>query len=55
MFRNAALRHREAANVLFELHVVTTSVKPSLVQLKGVIGPGDAGEPVITILLPEED
>ena len=26
-----------------------------LVQLKSVIGPGDGGEPVITIMLPEED
>jgi hypothetical protein len=28
---------------------------PRLVTLKSLCGPGDAGEPVITILLPEED
>jgi Family of unknown function (DUF6573) len=26
-----------------------------LVTLKLIVGPGDAGEPVITILLPDED
>jgi len=25
------------------------------VQLKAICGPGDSGEPVITIMLPEED
>jgi hypothetical protein len=28
---------------------------PALVRLKAVCGPGDRGEPVITIMLPEED
>jgi hypothetical protein len=28
---------------------------PPLVRLKAVCGPGDAGEPVITVMLPEED
>jgi hypothetical protein len=28
---------------------------PPLVQLKAICGPGDHGEPVVTILLPEED
>jgi hypothetical protein len=28
---------------------------PPLVWLKALCGPGDQGEPVITILLPEED
>lgn len=30
-------------------------VRPRLVELKAVIGPGDQGEPVITIMLPGED
>lgn len=29
--------------------------KPRLTRLKMIIGPGDAGEPVLTILLPNED
>jgi hypothetical protein len=55
MFRCAAVQAPNAAEVRYNLHVVTDSVKPSLVELKGMIGPGDAGEAVITILLPEED
>lgn len=40
---------------LFELYVVVNRVKPSRVQLKAVCGPGDDGEPVITIMYPHED
>jgi hypothetical protein len=28
---------------------------PPLVRLKAVCGPGDQGEPVITVMAPEED
>ncbi len=28
---------------------------PPLVQLKALCGPGDEGEPVITVMLPDED
>jgi hypothetical protein len=28
---------------------------PPLVELRAVCGPGDQGEPVITVMLPEED
>jgi len=55
MFRNAALRKPNESEVRFELHVVTESVKPSLVELKAVCGPGDDAETVFTIMLPEED
>lgn len=30
-------------------------VRPRLTMLKAVCGPGDAGEPVITVMLPDED
>ncbi len=46
------------ASQRFWLHRVPRngrSVQTTPVQLKLVIGPGDAGEPVITILLPQED
>ena len=31
------------------------SVRASATRLKLVLGPGDAGEPVLTVMLPEED
>ncbi len=54
MFRSARLRP-DASEALFKLYVVTDRIKPSLVTLKANIGPGDAGEPVLTIMKPEED
>ena len=44
--------------LLFELCRVPRdghSTEASLVKLKLVVGPGDAGEPVMTVLLPQED
>ena len=44
--------------LLFQLYRVPRDGHSSdavLVTLKLIVGPGDAGEPVITILLPEED
>ena len=55
MFRAAAQRAPEANEIIFSLYVVTDSTKPSLVELKAVCGSGDNAEPVITIMLPEED
>jgi len=43
------------SEIAFQLRVVTDRVRPSLVTLKAVVGPGDAGEPVITIMRPDED
>ena len=39
----------------YTVFVRNDNKKPKPVQLKAVCGPGDDGEPVITILLPEED
>ncbi|UQA63642.1 hypothetical protein E8A73_013365 [Polyangium aurulentum] len=55
MFRCAALQQPDESEIRYQLHVVTDSIQPSLVELKAMIGPGDDGEAVITILLPEED
>jgi hypothetical protein len=43
--------------VLFSLHVRNDNRErtPPLVRLKAVCGPGDRGEPVITVMLPDED
>ena len=46
------------ASQQFRLHRVPRdgrSVQAAPIQLKLVIGPGDDGEPVVTILLPQED
>ena len=47
-----------APELLFELYRVPRdgqSTEAELTRLKLVIGPGDAGEPVMTVLLPNED
>ncbi len=44
--------------ILFQLYRVPRdghSTEAELVTLKLIVGPGDPGEPVITILLPDED
>ena len=44
--------------LLYQLYRVPrdgVATKAKLITLKIIIGPGDAGEPVITILLPHED
>ncbi len=56
MLRWAIARRRGSggAEVRFEVLCVTDSVRPSLVILRSVIGPGDDGEPVVTVMLPTE-
>jgi hypothetical protein len=46
-----------ASEVRFVLHVHNDNRArtPPLVRLKALCGPGDQGEPVITVLLPDED
>jgi len=41
--------------LLFTFYCVVDREKPRLCRLKAVIGPGDDGEPVFTLMLPEED
>ena len=58
MFRCAVASQRGRLGELrFRLHVRNDNRErtPPLVTLKAVCGPGDDGEPVITIMLPEED
>jgi hypothetical protein len=52
-----AIRQGPAGDtVLFAVSVLTDGVRTrETVDLKSVCGPGDACEPVITIMLPEED
>jgi hypothetical protein len=43
--------------VRFGVHVRNDNRErtPPLVRLKATCGPGDSGEPVVTVMLPEED
>jgi hypothetical protein len=55
VFRHAA--RQGGQTILFSVHVRNDnrSRVPPRVHLKAVCGPGDNGEPVLTIMLPEED
>ena len=58
MLRFAIARNRMTNHVYYKLYVVPRdgkTRKARLTQLKAVIGAGDSGEPVITIMLPNED
>lgn len=41
--------------LIYEVYYANDTGKPKSRKLKSVIGPGDCGEPVITIMLPDED
>ena len=57
MLRWAIGRGGDGPEVRFGVHVRNANREgtPPLVQLKAVCGPGDEGEPVVTVLMPEED
>jgi hypothetical protein len=57
LLRCAVLRGADGPVVHFAVRVRNDSREgmPPLVRLKAVCGPGNQGEPVITIMLPEED
>lgn len=44
-----------ADSVAVQLHVRNDNTRPQLVTLRAVCGPGDHGEPVVTIMHPDED
>ena len=59
MLRDAIQRSDGGSLIRYMLHVVLGPAwldkLPPLIALKAVCGPGDDAEPVITIMLPEED
>ncbi|MCY2991731.1 MAG: hypothetical protein NTY19_28235 [Planctomycetota bacterium] len=55
MFRFAALRSAGQDTLRFEVLVRNDNTTPKPVTLKAICGPGDTPEPVLTILLPDED
>ena len=50
----AAPQNRRSV-IQFQLYVRNDNQQPKLVTLKSVCGPGDDGEPVLTIMLQSED
>jgi hypothetical protein len=48
---------REGNEVRFAVHVRNDNREgpPPLVRLKALCGPGDQGEPVLTVMMPDED
>lgn len=54
MFRTQAKGIR-GDTLLYKLYFVMKERQRRLVTLKAMVGPGDAGEPVLTIMLPDED
>jgi hypothetical protein len=52
-----AARRCDGAEVRFAVHVRNDNRErtPPLVRLKAVCGPGDDGEPVLTVMMPDED
>jgi hypothetical protein len=57
VLRLAIGRSDGGPEVRFGVHVCADNREgtPPLVRLKAVCGPGDQGEPVITVMLPDED
>jgi hypothetical protein len=57
MLRLAIARSNGGSEVRFALHVRDDNREgtPPLVNLKAICGPGDDAEPVLTVMLPDED
>ncbi len=55
LLRHAIVRSSGGQQVNFSVGVQNNERPPERVRLKALCGPGDAGEPVITIMFPEED
>lgn len=56
MLRMAIQRQKEASSMIFYRLLVQNDDAPAVeIELKAICGPGDKGEPVLTIMLPNED
>lgn len=65
MLRNAIRRAADGSEIRFRMYATVHAksarrraknpLQPTEIELKAICGPGDNGEPVITILWPEED
>lgn len=54
MSQRGVIRRPDPSTVIFRV-IITGTGRRKLHTLKAVCGPGDDGEPVVTIMLPEED
>jgi hypothetical protein len=55
MLLYAIRQSKDESILMFSVHIQNTEGPPTPVRLKAICGPGDDAEPVITILLPNED
>ena len=55
VLRWSANSHRDRQELTFLVAIANDDRGPQDVELKAVCGPGDEGEPVLTIMLPDED
>jgi hypothetical protein len=55
VLRFTIARSRGGRQVNFTVAVRNDARRPWPVQLKAICGPGDSGEPVITVMMPDED
>jgi hypothetical protein len=55
MLRHAARAAPDSSEIRFVVYVRNDETQPKPVTLKAVCGPGDDLEPVVTVMLPEED
>jgi len=55
VLRFTIIRSKGGQEVAFTVAVQNGPGRPKPVRLKALCGPGDSGEPVITIMLPHED
>lgn len=56
MLRMAIHQHRgDPGEIMYQFYCVTDRIKPRLCNLRAVCGPGDQGEPVLTIMHPWQD
>lgn len=51
----AIRRSRGGDQLLYEVIFLNSKRRQETVQLKAICGPGDDGEPVLTVMLPSED
>lgn len=57
MLKLAIARHPEAEGdtLMYSVFVRNDNTEPKPVKLKAIVHPGDEGEPVITVMLLDED
>ena len=52
---NFSVKKGDSSTVLFMVNFLMEAQRTETVQLKAICGPGDNAEPVITIMMPNED